>query len=60
VLVAEASSGKYDLVVLGTAIRALQHRIFFGIDKERPLQGEPIGVVVLVPHLPSLRPGGVR
>jgi nucleotide-binding universal stress UspA family protein len=58
VLVAEASSGKYDLVVLGAEHRALQHRLFFGIDKERLLQEAPIGVAVLVPHLPSLRQEG--
>ena len=36
----EASSGSYDLVVIGAENRAIQHRLFFGYDNERLLDNE--------------------
>jgi nucleotide-binding universal stress UspA family protein len=54
-LVREAANGQYDLVVLGAENRAVQHRLFFGYDKERLIRMSPVAVVIVVPHLRRLR-----
>lgn len=47
----EASSGKYDLVVLGAEHRAIHHRLFFGYENERLVEQAPVTVVLVVPKL---------
>ncbi len=63
--VAEAvEKGNYDLVVLGTENRAVQHRLFFGYENERLIRATRVPVLVVVPNLAQLptadpRPSGV-
>jgi Kef-type K+ transport system membrane component KefB/nucleotide-binding universal stress UspA family protein len=63
--VAEAvEKGNYDLVVLGTENRAVQHRLFFGYENERLIRATRVPVLVVVPNLARLpisdaRPSGV-
>ena len=53
--VAEAvEKGNYDLVVLGTENRAVQHRLFFGYENERLIRATRVPVLVVVPNLASL------
>lgn len=53
-LTAEAASGRYDLVILGTENRAIQHRLFFGRENERLIREAPITVALVVPNLSRL------
>ena len=46
--------GNYDLVVLGTENRAVQHRLFFGYENERLIRASRVPVVVVVPNLGRL------
>jgi len=46
--------GNYDLVVLGTENRAVQHRLFFGYENERLIRAARVPVVVVVPNLGRL------
>jgi Kef-type K+ transport system membrane component KefB/nucleotide-binding universal stress UspA family protein len=50
-ILAEAHSGKYDLVVLGAENRAIHHRLFFGYDNEKLVEESPITVVLIVPKV---------
>jgi len=50
----QASSGKYDLVVIGAENRAIRHRLFFGYDSERLLANERVGVALIVPNVSML------
>jgi Kef-type K+ transport system membrane component KefB/nucleotide-binding universal stress UspA family protein len=52
---AEARSGKYDLVVIGSENRAVQHRLFFGRDNERLIREAPVSVAIVVPNVTLLR-----
>jgi Kef-type K+ transport system membrane component KefB/nucleotide-binding universal stress UspA family protein len=54
-LAREASSGNYDLVVIGAENRAVQHRLYFGADNERLLRSSPITVALVVPNIGLLR-----
>jgi Kef-type K+ transport system membrane component KefB/nucleotide-binding universal stress UspA family protein len=54
----EVERGRYDLIVLGAENRAIQHRLFFGYENERLIRGTRIPVVVVVPNLSRLGPGG--
>jgi nucleotide-binding universal stress UspA family protein len=47
----EASSGKYDLVVIGAENRAVQHRLYFGAENERLLRSSPVTVALIVPSV---------
>jgi Kef-type K+ transport system membrane component KefB/nucleotide-binding universal stress UspA family protein len=49
--------GRYDLVVLGTENRAVQHRLFFGYENERLIRATRVPVVVVVPNLARLATG---
>src|SRR5450432_898434 len=49
--------GGYDLVVLGTENRAVQHRLFFGYENERLIRATRVPVVVVVPNLARLATG---
>jgi nucleotide-binding universal stress UspA family protein len=53
-LAAEASSGKFDLVVIGAENRAVQHRLFFGAENERLLRSAPIPIALVIPHIGKL------
>lgn len=46
--------GNYDLVVLGTENRAVQHRLFFGYENERLIRAARVPVVVVVPNVARL------
>lgn len=46
--------GNYDLVVLGTENRAVQHRLFFGYENERLIRAARVPVVVVVPNVGRL------
>jgi nucleotide-binding universal stress UspA family protein len=50
----ELGTGKYDLVVLGAENRAIQHRLFFGYEKERLFRKSPVSVAVVVPNVARL------
>ena len=50
----EVERGHYDLVVLGTENRAIQHRLFFGYENERLIRATRVPVVVVVPNLGRL------
>jgi Kef-type K+ transport system membrane component KefB/nucleotide-binding universal stress UspA family protein len=50
----EASSGKYDLVVIGAENRAIRHRLFFGYSSERLLNNDNVAVAIIVPNLGRL------
>ncbi len=50
-ILVHASSGNYDLLVLGAEHRAIHNRLFFGYEKERLLEQSAISVVVLVPKV---------
>jgi nucleotide-binding universal stress UspA family protein len=50
-IVAEAETGDYDLVVIGAENRAVQHRLFFGYEKERIIRKSPAAVAIVVPNL---------
>jgi Kef-type K+ transport system membrane component KefB/nucleotide-binding universal stress UspA family protein len=54
-LAAEARSGKYDLVVVGSENRAIQHRLFFGRDNERLIREATVSVAIVVPNVALLR-----
>jgi nucleotide-binding universal stress UspA family protein len=54
-LAREASSGNYDLVVIGAENRAVQHRLYFGADTERLIRSSPITVALVVPSIGLLR-----
>ncbi|HEY5090409.1 MAG TPA: universal stress protein, partial [Polyangia bacterium] len=49
--------GRYDLVVLGTENRAVQHRLFFGYENERLIRATRVPVLVVVPNLARLATG---
>lgn len=51
----EAGSGRYDLVVLGSENRAVQHRLFFGRDHERVIREAAVTVAIVVPNIALLR-----
>ncbi|HYU14727.1 MAG TPA: universal stress protein, partial [Candidatus Acidoferrum sp.] len=53
----EATSGRYDLAVIGAENRAIRHRLFFGYSSERLLNNETIAVAIIVPNLARLHPG---
>jgi Kef-type K+ transport system membrane component KefB/nucleotide-binding universal stress UspA family protein len=53
-LASEASSGKFDLVVIGAENRAVQHRLFFGAENERLLRSAPIPIALVIPHIGKL------
>jgi Kef-type K+ transport system membrane component KefB/nucleotide-binding universal stress UspA family protein len=53
-LAAEARSGKYDLVVVGSENRAIQHRLFFGRDNERLIREATVSVAIVVPNVALL------
>ncbi|HEX3905433.1 MAG TPA: cation:proton antiporter [Polyangia bacterium] len=46
--------GNYDLVILGTENRAVQHRLFFGYENERLIRATRVPVLVVVPNLARL------
>ncbi|HXJ23459.1 MAG TPA: cation:proton antiporter [Polyangia bacterium] len=46
--------GNYDLVVLGTENRAVQHRLFFGYENERVIRAARVPVLVVVPNVARL------
>ncbi|HSS39448.1 MAG TPA: universal stress protein, partial [Polyangia bacterium] len=46
--------GDYDLVVLGTENRAVQHRLFFGYENERLIRAARVPVLVVVPNVGRL------
>ncbi|HVY41151.1 MAG TPA: cation:proton antiporter [Polyangia bacterium] len=48
--------GDYDLVVLGTENRAVQHRLFFGYENERLIRAARVPVLVVVPNVGRLAP----
>src|SRR5262249_43016229 len=50
----ELMAGKYDLVVLGAENRAIQHRLFFGYEKERLIRRSPVSVAIVVPDIARL------
>ena len=50
-VLAEANSGKYDLVVLGAEHRAIHYRLFFGYDNEKLVEESKITVVLIVPKV---------
>jgi len=54
----EVEKGQYDLVVLGTENRAVQHRLFFGYENERLIRAARVPVLVVVPHLGRLAESG--
>jgi Kef-type K+ transport system membrane component KefB/nucleotide-binding universal stress UspA family protein len=53
-IVAEARSGRYDLIVLGAENRAIHHRLFFGHDNERLIEESGISVALVVPKVNSV------
>ena len=53
-IVTQAASGDYDLVVLGAENRAVQHRLFFGHERERIISKSPAAVAIVVPNLAKL------
>jgi Kef-type K+ transport system membrane component KefB/nucleotide-binding universal stress UspA family protein len=52
--------GDYDLVVLGTENRAVQHRLFFGYENERLIRAARVPVLVVVPNLTRLTAPAAR
>ena len=54
-ITAEAGSGRYDLVVIGSENRAVQHRLFFGRDNERIIRGAAVTVAIVVPNVSLLQ-----
>jgi Kef-type K+ transport system membrane component KefB/nucleotide-binding universal stress UspA family protein len=50
----EASSGRYDLVVIGAENRAIRHRLYFGYNSERLLANDSIAVAIIVPNVAKL------
>ena len=50
-----ASSGEFDLVVIGAENRAIQNRLFFGHDNERLIQRTPVAVLIVVPNIAMLK-----
>jgi Kef-type K+ transport system membrane component KefB/nucleotide-binding universal stress UspA family protein len=46
--------GTYDLVILGTENRAVQHRLFFGYENERLIRAARVPVLVVVPNVARL------
>jgi hypothetical protein len=54
-LASEASSGNYDLVVIGAENRAVQHRLYFGADNERLIRSAPTTIALVVPNIGLLR-----
>jgi nucleotide-binding universal stress UspA family protein len=54
----EVEKGHYDLVVLGTENRAVQHRLFFGYENERLIRAARVPVLVVVPNLARLAEAG--
>jgi nucleotide-binding universal stress UspA family protein len=50
----EASSGRYDLVVIGAENRAIRHRLYFGYNSERLLANENVAVALIVPNVAML------
>lgn len=51
----EAESGHYDLVVIGTENRAVQHRLFFGRDNEALIRSSTVTLAFVVPNVTMLR-----
>jgi nucleotide-binding universal stress UspA family protein len=51
-----ASSGAYDLVVIGAENRAIRHRLFFGYSSERLLNNDNVAVAIIVPNVARLSP----
>jgi Kef-type K+ transport system membrane component KefB/nucleotide-binding universal stress UspA family protein len=56
-VVQAVEKGRFDLVVLGTENRAVQHRLFFGYENERLIRATRVPVVVVVPNLARLSTG---
>jgi Kef-type K+ transport system membrane component KefB/nucleotide-binding universal stress UspA family protein len=52
----EASSGLYDLVIMGAENRAMRNRLFFGYSSERLLNNDNVAVAILVPNIARLHP----
>lgn len=50
-IVEQAATGNYDLVVLGAENRAVQHRLYFGHERERIISKSPAAVAIVVPNL---------
>ncbi len=57
-VVQEVEKAHYDLVVLGTENRAVQHRLFFGYENERLIRAARVPVLVVVPNLARLVEAG--
>jgi Kef-type K+ transport system membrane component KefB/nucleotide-binding universal stress UspA family protein len=53
-VLADAKSGKYDLVVLGAENRAIHYRLFFGYDNERLAEESSATVVLIVPKMTTV------
>jgi nucleotide-binding universal stress UspA family protein len=53
-LIEEATSGRYDLVIVGAENRAVQNRLFFGYDNERLIGNDAVVVAVVVPNVTML------
>jgi Kef-type K+ transport system membrane component KefB/nucleotide-binding universal stress UspA family protein len=51
VMSVEATSGDYDLVVLGAENRAVQHRLFFGYDNERLIRTAKVTIAIVIPNV---------
>src|SRR6185295_14355806 len=47
----EARTGLYQLLVVGSENRAVQHRLSVGFDVERLVNEAPCSVVVMVPRI---------
>jgi Kef-type K+ transport system membrane component KefB/nucleotide-binding universal stress UspA family protein len=50
-VLAEAASGKYDLIVLGAENRAIHHRLYFGHANEQLVEEAGVSVVLVVPRV---------
>lgn len=54
-LLAELTSGRHDLVVIGAENRAVMHRLFFGYANERIIDQRMVSVAIVVPNVSRLR-----
>jgi nucleotide-binding universal stress UspA family protein len=54
-LLAELTSGRHDLVVIGAENRAVMHRLFFGYVNERIIDQHMVSVAIVVPSVSRLR-----
>ncbi len=49
-----ASSGRFDLEVIGAENRAIRHRLFFGYNSQRLLANPQVAVAIVVPNVAKL------